>query len=445
MSGMGERFQGSFENQRVHLRRFREFVRSRLWIRPALYCLLAIIAVWFCLLADYLPFAGGLPDIGADLIDDLLGVLTASMLGVATFAVASMVSAFNSVGSNATPRAFSLIVSDDKSKQALSTFVAAFIFATIGIIALQGQAYALQGRFALFCLTLLVYGWVILTFVGWVDSIARLGRLGNAIEKVEAATQEALEADIAYPFLGCAPPVVSFPHKHPVEARQTGYVQDIDVSYLQETAEVAATEIQIAVRPGSFVGPGRALAWIRDQKEGLSRDDVAKAFFIGRQRSYQSDPRFGFVVLSQIASRALSPGINDPGTAIDVIGTSTRLLQQWGNARQAVPADRRKDEPLFPSVRCPALDAHDVLDDAFRAIARDGAGQLEVIQRLYRCLHLLVQSDDAEIRSAALEMSERSLERIRASMNFGPDLEIVEREAMRVAEQAARQEPAPGR
>ena len=53
---------------------------------------------------------------------------------------------------------------------------------------------------------------------------------------------------------------------------------------------------------------------------------VAEAFTIGAERTFDQDPRFGLCVLAEIASRALSPAVNDPGTAIDVIGRAVRLL-----------------------------------------------------------------------------------------------------------------------
>ncbi len=46
-------------------------------------------------------------------------------------------------------------------------------------------------------------------------------------------------------------------------------------------------------------------------------------------RTFEDDPRFGLIVLSEIADKALSPGVNDPGTAIDVIGTLVRLFTLW--------------------------------------------------------------------------------------------------------------------
>lgn len=106
-------------------------------MQPALYSIAAILAVWVCTLVDYLPLAEILPDIKAGLIRTLMSVLTASMLGVAIFAVASMASAYASVRTNATPRAFALVISDDISKRALSSFVGAFIFGIIGVIAMN--------------------------------------------------------------------------------------------------------------------------------------------------------------------------------------------------------------------------------------------------------------------------------------------------------------------
>ncbi len=114
------------------------------------------------------------------------------MLVIATFAVASMVSAYASASSIATPRTFALVIADDVSQNALSTFIGAFIFSIVALIAVKNGYYGKAGHFALFVLTLFVFAAVIFTFVRWVDRIARLGRLGTTIESVEAATAAAL-------------------------------------------------------------------------------------------------------------------------------------------------------------------------------------------------------------------------------------------------------------
>ena len=128
------------------------------------------------------------PKISKESLSGLLNTISASMLVIAIFAVASMVSAYATASSTATPRTFSLVVADDVSQNALSAFIGAFIFSIVALIALQNGFYNKAGRFSLFVLTIAVFTIVIFTFVRWVDTVARLGRLGTTIDKVEAAT-----------------------------------------------------------------------------------------------------------------------------------------------------------------------------------------------------------------------------------------------------------------
>ena len=76
-----------------------------------------------------------------------------------------------------------------------------------------------------------------------------------------------------------------------------------------------------------------------------------------------------FVVLSEIASRALSSAVNDPGTAIHVIGVGLRVLMLW--PERSLEEDSEK--PMFPAVHVRALAVADMFEDFFMPIARDGA------------------------------------------------------------------------
>ena len=75
-------------------------------------------------------------------------------------------------------------------------------------------------------------------------------------------------------------------------------------------------------------------------------------------------------MLSEIASKALSPGINDPGTALDILVRATRLLRGLGAARAAAAETNR----AYDRIHAPEVATGDLFDDAFDAIERDGAG-----------------------------------------------------------------------
>jgi uncharacterized membrane protein len=158
---------------------------------------------------------------------------------------------------------------------------------------------------------------------------------------------------------------------------------------------------------------------------------IAGAFIIGEDRTFEEDPRFGLVTLAEIAARALSPAVNDPGTAIDTIGTFVRLFAAWLEPLPDPPASR------FDRVFVPQLDLHDMLDDAFTAIARDGASSVEVGIRLQKALQSLASIGDPAMTEAARRHSALALARAEAAMTLPDDLEHVRRLAAAVQQAAA--------
>lgn len=372
-------------------------IRKRLWIKPLAICLLSISAAFIAELADKFQFLRQIPDITSNSLTILLGIISASMLGVSVFAVGSMVSAYASASNTATPRSFSLVISDDVSQNALSSFIGAFIFSIIAIVALENGYYGIAGRFTLFIITVMVFVVIILNFLRWLDRIARLGQLGNTIEKVETVTDDALRSYRHSPTLG-AKATNRKESGVPIFSNIVGYVQRIDISILQTAAEQIKAQITVAALPGTFVAPGQALAVIHDheeqQDEEINEKSISKAFVIDKDRAFIEDPRFGLVVLSEIASRALSPAVNDPGTAICVIDSFVRLFSTW--------ADIEPDSEIsFDRIWVPTLSIDEMFDNAFNALARDGSGTIEVVLRLQKAFISLASLKDNTLKQAS--------------------------------------------
>jgi len=385
---------------------------------------LSTAAVFLAKTVDNTGIGRLVPAITQDSIETLLAIIAASMLVIATFAVASMVSAYASASNTATPRSFSLVISDDVSQNALSTFIGAFIFSIVALIALKNGYYDKAARFVLFALTLMVLAMVIVTFVSWVDRIARLGRLGGTIDKVEAATAAALQRRRCAPTLRGVPAGQRHNGGQAIYGGTIGYVQRVDVTALQRFAEKSRVRITVAALPGTFSAPGRALAYVAADSGGLSDIDtsqIGKAFLIGGDRQFDEDPRFGLIVLSEIASRALSPAVNDPGTAIHIIGTFVRLFALWSEPIEE--DDTRTSE--CDRVEVPKISLWDMFDDAFTAIARDGAGAIEVAGRLQKAFESLASIGDGAMRDVARHHARLALARAENMLSLPEDLEVV--------------------
>ncbi len=416
-------------------------LRERLWVRPLAVCLISIAAVFTAKLADDSGLADFVPEITLDSIETLLAIMASSMLMIATFSVSSMVSAYASTSNTATPRSFSLVVADDVSQNALSTFVGAFIFSVVALMAVKNAYFEKPGLFILFILTAMVFAIVIVTFVRWVDNIARLGRLGSTIDKVEKATALALQQRKKFPTLCAMPETSTELQGQPIFATSVGYVQHIDMAAIQSWAEATHSQVLIAALPGTLATPDQALAYISSSnhlvksaaqnKSIIDNSSVIKAFQIGNNRLFEDDPRFGLVVLSEIAARALSPAVNDSGTAINVIGSLLRLLTLW-NAATVPPSQEAESEEgqcKYGRIAVPTISVQDMFDDAFTAIARDGAGAIEVSVRLQKALNTLSAIGDNKMNEAALYHSRVALKRARRALDVEEDIAIVEKAA----------------
>lgn len=385
------------------VRFFLNRIKEKLWVRPLVICLVSVMVAFLAGKADDIGIAANLPEISYESVRELLSILSSSMLVIAVFAVGSMISAYTSASNSATPRAFNVIIADDVSQNALSTFIGAFIYGNVALVALLNGYYERAGRFTLFVLTVIVFAFVIVSFVRWVDRIARLGRLGNTVDKIEKTTANALSMHARHPTLDCQE-YSGDASGEPFFSNKLGYIQRVSVSTLQEVASQGEAKIYVSTLPGIFVLPDKPLLHVDadNATELLEKygERLQSAFTIGSERTFDEDPRFGLCVLSEIASRALSPAMNDPGTAFSIIGAMVRLLDNWSRER-----DNNEPRITRDAVYMKAVAIDEMFSDAFIAITRDGAGMMEVqvhLQKALRALSRHERTREAAVKHARL-------------------------------------------
>jgi len=351
------------------------------------------------------------------------------MLAATTFSLNIMVSAYGSATTNVTPRATPLLVEDTTTQNVLATFIGSFLFSLVGIIALSTGLYGNNGRVVLFAVTIAVIVLIVYTLLRWIDHLARLGRVGETSDRVEAAAVAALEERLKHPYLGGSPlPDAEFlANGCAVHSNAIGYVQHIDMQALSELSQDLAVSMALRVLPGSFVDKHTILMHV-DKSDDMDLESLRAAFTIGVRRSFDQDPRFGISVLSEIASRALSPAVNDPGTAIDVIGKGVRILSLW---------DRRMEleEEVLPGcghIFVPGLSLSDLFDDFFGPMSRDGACMVEVGIRMQKSLASLARNRDAAFAPEAVRHSALALKRAEIALPVDEDLQQLRLLALRV-------------
>lgn len=387
-----------------------------LWVRASAYAAMGVAAALLAWVgARWVP-ASMADRLGGDSVEQILTILASSLLAVATFSVGAMVTAYTAVSQGATPRVAALVTSDGQTQRSLATFVGAFLYAIVAVTAINAGYYGAEGRAILFLVSLAVVALVAYRLLAWINRLSSLARVGHMIDLVEDRARVALEARRRRPFLGGRRGALSTGAL--ILSDKTGYVQNVDPDRLEAAASDNDCEVQILAAPGAFVRRGEAVARI-----SLARcDDKAvtafrSAFTLGPSRSYDQDPRFGLIVLAEIATKALSPAVNDPGTAIQVVGAGVRLLDIW---LQPAAEDEADPSPCARVLAAPLSEA-DLLEDIFGPIARYGAGDVPATTRLLKGLRSL-SATPGPLQRPARDMARELMKRARRAMPIAADL-----------------------
>ena len=384
--------------------RFRRAVRQ-LWVRATF---IAVLAIFLALSARSLAWL--VPDsivgkVSKDVVVSLLQVMASSMLAVTIFSLSVIISARQSASAQVTPRSHQILMEDRTTQNVLAAFLGSFVFSLTGVVILQTGFFAGRSVGVMLIFSLGVIGLVILAILRWIEHLAELGSVTATNRRIEDAAGAALKARRDLPCLGARPLTpgqLEVPARaHGFMAWDTGYVQHIDLKTLSRAARENHGNVYVVAQPGELVSPGDTLAYYTAD---LNENALQSAFTLSDRRVFEQDPRFGVIVLSEIAQRAMSPGVNDPGTAIDILTRFARVLANFDD--EANPCA----EPHLPHVWMSAVTADELVRDAFDPIARDAAGSVEVQMRLQKTLGLLAQSGDESMKKAAHAASARALQ-----------------------------------
>lgn len=205
------------------------------------------------------------------------------------------------------------------------------------------------------------------------DTLAAVDRLFPA--EIGAPAREAAGDEVPPP---------GAPGARVVLARSTGYLQFVDAARLLDAACRDDLVVHVAHRVGDFVVEGMPLATVAARRGGADTDGpLHDAFEIGAFRTVDQDAEFGVVQLVDIALKALSPGVNDPTTALTCLDYLGAILVRAA-ARADEPAVRRVDGTVRVVAHGPTFER--LLDRALHDIRRNARGQHAILEAILRVL-----------------------------------------------------------
>ena len=334
-------------------------LRASYWFLPAVMTLAAIVSAFLTTRIDSALDMAWLDNVSwlhantPEGARAMLSTIAGSMMTVAGVTFSVTIAAVAYTTSQFGPRLLGNFMRDRGNQITLGTFIATFIYCLMLLRTVynQGDASFVPQIGVLGALGLALAS--IAVFIYFIHHVAESIHISNVIANIgrelsgkindlpvidthaAQAAENSMPPTLGPDFAASAARLV---------ARDNGYVQNLVDNHLLD----AATEHDVVIRVergiGEFVHRGETLAlvWPAHHCEDAMLDSMYLAYALGRQRTISQDPMFLVHELIEIAGRALSPGVNDPFTAMSCMDWLRSTMVQIANCD--APSPYRHDE-----------------------------------------------------------------------------------------------------
>ncbi|MCB0642340.1 MAG: DUF2254 domain-containing protein, partial [Phaeodactylibacter sp.] len=225
----------------------------------------------------------------------------------------------------------------------------------------------------------------------------------------------------------------SYSHCTVLTAGKSGYLQFINGETLLRQVSDADALLELDYRPGGFLIEGLEIGrlYSHETPDQQLMKHLQHQFLVGNTRSSQQDIEFSIHQMVEIAVRALSPGINDPYTAIAVIDNLTATMSYLAQVR--FPSPYRSDEAGTLRIAADTIHFEGVLDAAFNQIRQYSGGCVATIIRLMEALTTIDQfTADPKADAAVLKHAQMVLNLGKGTIQEPVDLRDLEVRAARI-------------
>jgi uncharacterized membrane protein len=225
-----------------------------------------------------------------------------------------------------------------------------------------------------------------------------------------------------------------------VRTTREGYIQAIDIDGLMQIAGQRDLVVRLRPRPGDFIAAGLPLADVwpggKGSLEDLSADELTAPFnekvIVGIRRTPRQDVECAIEELVEVAVRSLSPGINDPFTAINCVDRLGASLGRLAEKRLSRPY-RCDDEGQLRIITRPES-FPGALDAAFNQIRQHARSSVAVTIRLLEALATIAQHVANEADRKAVRLHAEMVSRMSESFSEEHDKREVQDRFERVIE-----------
>jgi uncharacterized membrane protein len=310
-----------------------------------------------------------------------------------------LIVALQLTSSQFSPRALRSFLRDGTTQVALGMFVATFTYSFAALSAIRVAAGDDENFVPVITVTaaLALLGSSIIVFIHFIHHTANSMRVVTIIERIARETRRAVEAQYPPAVIESVPMACSTDFCTVVSAPSAGVIADVDLQGLAGLAAQRRATVEVCDMAGSYVPAGAPLLLVYGDD---ARDHWTDHLRLDVEPTMHFNAAFGFRQLVDIAERALSPGINDPTTAVQCLDRLHDLLRTIAN--RPVPPRRLAFVDGVARASIPQPDFDRLLALSLDEISHWGKDSIQVRRRVDAIVDDLLAVTVASDRRAAI-------------------------------------------
>lgn len=329
----------------------------------------------------------------------ILGTIVGSLISLMVFSFSMVMIVLNRATSTLSPRVIPGLISDKFHQIVLGFYLGSIIYSLILIVNIDAPdvdfsvpslGIFLSMILAIICMGLFVY------FIHSISQKIQVDYILNDIYKLTKKELENSDHKNAKREVPDAKDWVTY------MAQDSGYLKKIDGPGLNEFCRKHDIQLKVNVSIGAFLVKGYPFIEISKDLEEDVRNSLGSYFTLYTEERVSDHYLFGFKQISEIAVKALSPGINDPGTAVKAIDLLSDLLTKLMDVDERNYIPNGQEDTLVFTTPTPF---QDVMFQIIVPIREYGKKDVSVLVRLLDCLKYMIYSDTRNKRFMPLLIS----------------------------------------
>ena len=255
----------------------------------------------------------------------ILGTLIGGILSLTVFSFSMVMVLLNQASSNFSPRLLPGLISDKRNQIVLGIYLGTIIFNIIVLISIlpNGDEYTLKGfsvllaiMFGILCLAMFVY---------FIHTISTGIQINNILDKIFLQTKSRLLSQIDQERTTAKPIEVKDNWKT-ITNEKTGYYQGLNKEGLLKFINENQVNVLILPFKGKYLLPHMPIIKYSNEIPKEAKDQLTNFLVYSSRNNAEDNYVMGIKQITEVGIKAMSPGINDPGTAVMTIDYLTELF-----------------------------------------------------------------------------------------------------------------------